>query len=142
MKNLKKYKWAVVGAGLAGMTVIGQLLDNDIKAKDILWLDPNFSVGDFGIKWGEVSSNTTVELFLRFLNNIQAFEYAKKAYKFAIDDYAKQGFTQLKDVSEPLQWIIKNLLQKVDHSFDTISNMKIAQGVWNLYGTRENYIAE
>lgn len=36
----------------------------------------------------------------------------------------------------------KNLLQKVDHSFDTISNMKIAQGVWNLYGTRENYIAE
>lgn len=36
----------------------------------------------------------------------------------------------------------KNLLQKVDHSFDTISNMKIAQGVWNLYSTRENYIAE
>ncbi|MDE5009223.1 hypothetical protein NAI53_10795, partial [Francisella tularensis subsp. holarctica] len=66
MKNLKKYKWAVVGAGLAGKTVIGQLLDNDIKAKDILWLDPKFSVGDFGIKWGEVSSNTTVELFLIF----------------------------------------------------------------------------
>ncbi|OIN83322.1 FAD-dependent oxidoreductase [Francisella sp. TX07-6608] len=142
MKNLKKYKWAVVGAGPAGMTVVGQLLDNGIKARDILWLDPSFNVGDFGSKWGEVSSNTTVELFLRFLNDIQAFEYAKKAYKFAIDDYAKQGFTQLKDVSEPLQWITKNLLQKVDYSFDTISSMKIAQGVWNLYGTRENYIAE
>lgn len=44
----------------AGISVVGQLLDNGRKAKDILWLDPNFSVGDFDIKWGEVSSNTTV----------------------------------------------------------------------------------
>ena len=62
----------------AGISVVGQLLDNGIKAKDILWLDPNFSVGDFDIKWGEVSSNTTVELFLKFLNGTQAFEYAKE----------------------------------------------------------------
>ena len=34
----------------AGIAVVGQLLDNDIKAKDILWLDPNFNVGDFGSK--------------------------------------------------------------------------------------------
>ncbi|MDE4978153.1 hypothetical protein NAI52_10505 [Francisella tularensis subsp. holarctica] len=73
MKNIKKYKCALVGACLAVMTVIGQLLDNDIKAKDILWLDPNFSVGDFGLKWGEVSSNTTVEFFLRFINHIKDF---------------------------------------------------------------------
>ncbi|APC92134.1 MULTISPECIES: FAD-dependent oxidoreductase [Francisella] len=142
MKNLIKYKWAVVGAGPAGIAVVGQLLDNGIKASDILWLDSNFSVGDFGSKWGEVSSNTTVELFLRFLNETQAFEYTKKTQKFAIDEFAKQGFTQLKDVSEPLQWITNNLMQKVDYSFDTISDMKIAQGVWNLYGTRKNYMAE
>ena len=35
-----------------------------------------------------------------------------------------------------------NLMQKIDYSFDTISDMKIAQGVWNLYGTREIYMAE
>ncbi len=33
-------------------------------------------------------------------------------------------------------------MQKIDYSFDTISDMKIAQGVWNLYGTREIYMAE
>ena len=33
-------------------------------------------------------------------------------------------------------------MQKIDYSFDTIKDMKIAQGVWNLYGTREIYMAE
>lgn len=33
-------------------------------------------------------------------------------------------------------------MQKINYSFDTISDMKIAQGVWNLYGTREIYMAK
>ncbi|MBY7734014.1 MULTISPECIES: FAD-dependent oxidoreductase [Francisella] len=142
MESFIKYKWAVVGAGPAGMATIGQLLDNGINAKNILWIDPNFGVGDFGKKWGEVSSNTTVELFLRFLNDIKSFEFEKKLQKFALENYDKQGFSQLKDVAEPLQYITDNLLQKVDYSIDTIAEMKVAQGVWNLYGARENYMAE
>ena len=33
-------------------------------------------------------------------------------------------------------------MQKINYSFDTISDMKIAQGVWNLYGTRGIYMVE
>lgn len=33
MESFIKYKWAVVGAGPAGMATIGQLLDNGINAK-------------------------------------------------------------------------------------------------------------
>lgn len=41
MESFIRYKWAVVGAGPAGMATIGQLLDSGINAKNILWIDPN-----------------------------------------------------------------------------------------------------
>ncbi|AIT09319.1 hypothetical protein LO80_04610 [Candidatus Francisella endociliophora] len=142
MKKHIKYRWAIVGAGPAGMAAVGELLDNNIKPKDIIWIDPSFKVGDFGEKWGEVSSNTTVELFLRFLNAIKSFEYEKKSKIFELDGYESQTFTQLKEVTKALQWITNNLLEKVDYSLDTISDMKVSQGMWNLDGIESSYMAE
>ncbi|AFJ42920.1 hypothetical protein [Francisella orientalis] len=42
MESFIRYKWAVVGAGPAGMTTIGQLLDSGINTKNMLWIDPKF----------------------------------------------------------------------------------------------------
>jgi cation diffusion facilitator CzcD-associated flavoprotein CzcO len=45
-----RFKWAIVGAGPAGIATVGLLLDNKVDARDILWIDPDFKVGDFGQK--------------------------------------------------------------------------------------------
>lgn len=34
-----KFRWAVIGAGPAGIATVGLLLDNNVDAKDILWID-------------------------------------------------------------------------------------------------------
>ncbi|WP_119344801.1 hypothetical protein [Facilibium subflavum] len=56
--NKTQHKWAVVGAGPAGILSLGMLLDKDVDADEIIWIDPEFKVGDFGQKWTQVSSNT------------------------------------------------------------------------------------
>jgi cation diffusion facilitator CzcD-associated flavoprotein CzcO len=71
-------EWIVVGAGPAGIAAVGKLIDHGISPKKIGWIDPDFQVGDLGKKWSQVSSNTTVDLFIRFLKNCKAFSYEKK----------------------------------------------------------------
>ena len=53
---MKVFKWAIIGAGPAGIAAIGKLLDIGTAPKDILWVDPAFNVGDLGDKWAPVSS--------------------------------------------------------------------------------------
>ena len=139
---LNIFQWSVVGAGPAGMASVGLLIDNGVNPADILWVDPDFSVGDFGNKWSDVSSNTSVALFLRFLNDIKAFDFAKKRQKFKIESYDKDGFTKLKDVTKPLQFATANIMDKVATVHDHINNASIVNGSWELIGKYEKYHAK
>ena len=76
--NKKNFEWCVIGAGPAGIAAVGKLLDHDIPAQKILWIDDKFKVGDLGAKWYDVSSNTTVRLFLDFLNECRAFKFDER----------------------------------------------------------------
>ena len=71
----KSYQWAVIGAGPAGIAVIGKLLDYGVGPKEIAWIDPAFQVGDFGTKWRNVSSNTRAGLFIKFFEECESFQY-------------------------------------------------------------------
>jgi cation diffusion facilitator CzcD-associated flavoprotein CzcO len=64
---MKSYRFAVIGAGPAGIATVGQLLDAGIPSDEIAWIDSHFAVGDFGMLWRNVPSNTRVSLFMRFL---------------------------------------------------------------------------
>ena len=61
------YQWLVLGAGPAGVAVVGNLLENGIEPSEIAWVDPFFQSGDFGRLWGEVSGNTKMCDFLNYL---------------------------------------------------------------------------
>jgi hypothetical protein len=104
----KAYEWSVIGAGPAGIASVGLLLDAGVAPHSILWVDPEFKVGDFGTKWCEVSSNTTVKLFKEFLFDIKSFDYQKRNCAFNIDKLPAHGFCQLKHVAEPLQYITRS----------------------------------
>ncbi|KAF2769037.1 hypothetical protein EJ03DRAFT_363351 [Teratosphaeria nubilosa] len=66
-----EYAAVVVGAGPAGVTVVGNLLER--KVEPILWVDDGFDGGRVNRKYREVPSNTKVALFIDFATAVAPF---------------------------------------------------------------------
>ena len=126
------YSWAIIGAGPAGLASAGLLLDAGVSASDIIVIDPKFAVGDFGQYWGEVFSNTTVELFMRFFTDIQCFNFSERQQVFPIESLPSDGYCQLKAVREPLQWITNKLRERIDSLEGYASDLEVHDGAWNM----------
>lgn len=126
------FEWAVIGAGPAGIAAVGQLLDNHIDAKNILWIDPTFTVGDFGAYWNPVSSNTIVQLFLKFYTACASFQYDASSKDFAINALNPERTCQLSLAAEPLQWITNILRKKVITLEDKAIHLKLHQRQWEI----------
>lgn len=129
----KKYKWSVIGAGPGGLTAVGMLLDAGVSGDDILWLDPYFQAGDFGLLWGEVNSNTRVTLFRQFLLGVSSFRYAEKKEHFAFDNFDDNGFTLLKHVADPLLWVSDHLQKKVVTHKTEVKALTVGEGCWQVH---------
>ncbi|HEY5259833.1 MAG TPA: NAD(P)-binding domain-containing protein, partial [Rhabdochlamydiaceae bacterium] len=125
-------EWMVIGAGPAGIAAVGKLLDEGIPAQKIGWMDPYFTVGDLGRKWGEVPSNTQVQLFTRYLKNCKAFQYGTQPKKFLLESLDPQDTCELKKVAEPLQWITEHLKQKVQTFLDVAMALQLAGRCWEV----------
>ncbi|KAK6439057.1 hypothetical protein LTR95_004740 [Oleoguttula sp. CCFEE 5521] len=65
------YEAVVVGSGPAGITVVGNLLEQ--KLSPILWVDKSFSGGRINYAYREVPSNTKVGLFVDFATALAPF---------------------------------------------------------------------
>jgi cation diffusion facilitator CzcD-associated flavoprotein CzcO len=142
MKTSTFYRWAVVGAGPAGIAAVGQLLDHGIPAKDIAWVDPTFTVGDFGTKWAPVSSNTTVKLFTDFLQACLSFEYDKCPQDFELANLDPMQNCELSYMVEPLQWVTEQLKAKVQPIQDKIHQLSAHEGYWQLKGEQTEVLAQ
>lgn len=136
-KNENPYEWTVVGAGPAGIAAVGKLIDQGIVPTDILWVDPQFTVGDLGALWANVSSNTTVDLFLHFLNDCKSFDYSHSP-GFALDSLPKKETCKLGYMVEPLQWVTQHLRQQVTTHQSIVKTLKLEKGLWHL-STEDNY---
>ncbi len=129
---MKEYKWGVVGAGPAGIAAVGKLLDYKIKGKDIIWIDPEFTVGDFGSLWKNVPSNTKVGLFIRYLNACKSFGYNKYKPEFELQNKNINETCYLKLMRDPLQWVTNNLMEAVNVLKGFASSISKANGVWEV----------
>lgn len=65
------YKAVVVGAGPAGITAVGNLLEKNVKP--ILWIDDQFKGGRVNKAYREVPSNTKVKLFIDYAEALESF---------------------------------------------------------------------
>ena len=108
-----QFEWAVIGAGPAGIATVGRLLDAGVNGKSIAWIDPHFTVGDFGTKWRSVSSNTRVGLFIKFLNECKSFHYDQCMQKFALHEMDPLKTCELSCMADPLQWVTDQLREQV-----------------------------
>ncbi|MDR3477387.1 MAG: FAD-dependent oxidoreductase [Gammaproteobacteria bacterium] len=127
------YQWAVIGAGPAGIAAVGKLLDNGVAAKDLVWIDPQFCVGDFGTKWRNVPSNTKVKLFTRFLHASPAFNYAACAEDFALNFADPNANCYLNLMADPLQWVTHHLQSQVFCIKDTAEELFFQNQVWHIH---------
>ncbi|KAI0395725.1 hypothetical protein F5Y17DRAFT_422731 [Xylariaceae sp. FL0594] len=62
----------VVGAGPAGITVVGNLLEHG--QRPLVWVDPSFQGGRINAQYREVPSNTKVNLFVQFAQVVEPFK--------------------------------------------------------------------
>ena len=119
------YEFVVIGAGPAGISAVGVLLDNGIASEKIAWIDPEFGVGRLGKSYGKVPSNTKIKGTLKFLSACQSFARNKQP-KFKIEQYNPNLPCSLSYMTEPLQWISTYLKTQV-HSLQTIvTNIEIS----------------
>jgi cation diffusion facilitator CzcD-associated flavoprotein CzcO len=133
-----QFQWTVVGAGPAGIAALGKLIDNGIDPKTIAWVDPNFQVGDFGEKWRNVSSNTRVDLFTKFLQACQSFDYQHCREKFALHQLDPAKTCQLHYAADPLLWVTESLKAKVHVIEDKVLKLKMENRHWQLTTTQGN----
>ena len=142
MQAKKQMQWAVVGAGPAGIAAVGKLLDNGIAPENLLWIDPHFHVGDLGGLWKNVSSNTSVALFIDFLRSTNSFSYHEAPNHFSINHLPLDETCLLNEVVQPLQWISDNLRQQVVSVESRVNRMDLAERVWTLSTDMQNFKAQ
>ncbi|MHB1946524.1 MAG: FAD-dependent oxidoreductase [Gammaproteobacteria bacterium] len=126
------HQWAVIGAGPAGIAAVGKLIDNGISPKEIAWVDPSFSVGDFGTLWRNVSSNTKADLFLKFLNASAAFDYQNSPKDFALNHAPRNKTCELRLMGEPLQWVTNHLKEKVHALTGFAEKLSLRKRTWHI----------
>ncbi len=132
------FEWAIVGAGPAGIAAVGKLIDAGVKPTSILWIDEEFNVGDLGRFWQNVSSNTTVKLFTRFMEAAASFSY-KDAPDFPLNHMTPEKTCALSAIVEPLQWVSNHLCKKVHIEKTRIQRMALTKGFWSLDSKTASY---
>lgn len=136
------YSWAVIGAGPAGIAAVGNLLDLGVLGSEILWIDPQFTVGDFGSRWKNIPSNTKVELFIKFLYACDAFSYSACDQSFELNHIPAEKTCLLRFMVEPLQWVTTQLLSKVDIKRNFVEGLFFNDDLWHLKLNREHVSAK
>lgn len=124
--------WTVVGAGPAGILAVGRLLDAGVSAQSIVWIDPEFAVGDLGKYWYSVPSNTRVSLFNKFLTSTRSFQYSACPKELTLAHLDEQDTCLLGEVVKPLQWVTHTLCAVVPHQKNTVRSLQQSQGGWCL----------
>nr|WP_228546985.1 NAD(P)-binding domain-containing protein [Candidatus Neptunochlamydia vexilliferae] len=133
---MERFQWGIIGAGPAGIAAIGKLIDQGVDAGSIAWVDPDFQVGDLGQKWRAVSSNTSVKLFLDYLNICPAFNFAKAPH-FRLKDLDPEKTCLLQEIADPLIWVTGQLREKVRSFEGEVSLLEMENREWILKTDKE-----
>lgn len=130
MSTKNNFDWAVIGAGPAGIAAVGKLIDAGIPSQNIVWLDPAFTVGDFGTKWRKVPSNTKVSLFLKFLTKCAAFHFTQCAERYELHNLDPDSTCHLHFMADPLLWVTQELQKQVCWRIAKVEKLNLSNRQW------------
>lgn len=135
-------QWAVIGAGAAGILMIGKLLEEGVSGDRILWIDPFFDAGDIGRYWSEVPSNTTIQRFLEYFEAYRSFQYERVPLEIDLKAMPKTKTCSLGVVGENLRWLTRHLKDQVCIYQGKVERLFEEAGVWRLCLSSKDFISE
>lgn len=130
--------WTVIGAGPAGITTIGFLLDNNVLAEDILWIDPTFTVGKLGT-YENVPGNSTVLQYKEYLTSCKLFAEHRSPAVDCLLGMPSTNTPELRYIITPLQEITELLKQKVHTLVDEVVSLQFKDNLWHV-GTKNAHV--
>lgn len=131
----------VVGAGAAGIAVVGNLLELLHPDSVVLWVDPNFQGGRISASYREVPSNTRAKLFVEYALAVEAFkEIAEKTPKpngiSALQELEPEETCPLEHAANSLLTLTSGLSKhpRVRISYATVADPQwsSASSSWNM----------
>lgn len=124
--------WAIVGAGPAGITVVGLLLDLGVSPNDIFWIDPEFAVGRIGKYYENVPANTKTKLFISFLESCKTFAAVQSPSIAALSSYDLEKEYPLSIIIDPLKDITEHLKHTVHALQGSLRSLDFTDNHWNV----------
>jgi len=128
----KSVDWAIVGAGPAGIAVVGVLLDNGVPAQRIAWLDAEFNVGRLGKYYQNVPGNAKTKLYMDFILSCAAFEGCWCPCFDALAEYDQEEECPLELIIKPLKVVTKHLCKQVHAVQDKMISLYFDHDVWKV----------
>ncbi len=129
------YQWAIVGAGLAGITALAVLIDSGVDPATIAWIDPEFNVGRVGKYYRNVPGNIATSRMILYVNNCPYFKEIASASIDALYAYNPEEYPPLYIIADPLKDLTTYLAKKVTPITDSITSLNYDNNHWVLQGT-------
>ena len=125
-------QWVIIGAGPAGISVVGLLLDAGIPSNTITWIDPKFNVGRLGESYNNVPSNTQTKYFVEFIECCKTFQECNSPSLEKLFAYDPEKEYPLQIIVKPLRDITDYLCTKVIAIKDTLQSLDFHNDVWHV----------
>jgi hypothetical protein len=129
------YSWAIVGAGLAGITALAVLIDCGVEPATIAWIDPEFNVGRVGKYYRNVPGNVQASRLLLYVNNCPYFKDINPSSFAKLCACNLDEFQPLHVIADPLIDFTAYLANKVTAIKDSIASLDYSKDHWVLQGT-------
>ena len=116
-----RYEWAIVGAGLAGITSLAVLLEQEVDPATIIWIDPEFNMGRLGKYYRNVPSNTPPSQLMHYIHSLNAIKTAPSTTREALFLCAAKEHQPLHRIIDPLLDATNYLRLQISSLQDTVN---------------------
>jgi len=124
--------WTIVGAGPAGIAVVGLLLDLGVNGSTITWVDPEFNIGRLGKYYYHVPGNAKALDYITFINQCHTFkEYSSPALE-SLRMHDPNEFCTLAVIIDPLQDLTHYLRGKVIARKNRLTELSFENKEWQV----------
>ena len=130
------YNWAIIGAGVAGITALAVLIDTGVDPATIAWIDPEFNIGRMGKYYRNIPGNVQTSRLLLYLQECPFFKDIPSAFKEALYTYKLEEYQPLHVIVDPLIDFTQYLRNRVNPIQDTIASLEYEGDYWSLEGSK------
>ena len=125
-------QWVVIGAGPAGIIIVGLLLDLGTDPKNIIWIDPEFSVGRMGKYYNNVPGNVKTKHLIEFINSCKTFQEVSSPAITQLHRLDMEEEYPLKVIVQPLQEITYYLCERVLSCQSALLALSFENDLWRV----------